>query len=658
MAFPLAIPFAISAIQSLIKFRGRLDTILSLNKTAADLPFALPPAPVDQAPHITPMLDFFRTPQGTAILELRGQRPDFEIVAADPTSPAVEGPRDRLLELYFNAADVRPTRLGPPSPEFAHVGPSTEMRLAYFIVESHRLSRNPAVTRVLLAAADTLMEVAGANANLFISDPRTRGLVETLLNEFAGERDWDDASGGHIFKTLLGSAAVAVVEHRGEFDSKPAVKALLEALADVRKEMDAAAVNSGTDFVAGFISFDGFQRLFSSFLTHAADTPELLPDNPALRGSIVAMLRETAKHPLSTLKDPKILGNILQAGLVEATAAFVDLADQKLGGQPLLAAVLKSVADAVQAAAKDRVLFRQIASGEMLTTLFQASLRTIASNPKLLTDAVGMNDFVANLVTAFADELSRKSITDLIKADTLKGLAIRGIEVLAAEPEFIAGNNKFAAKVLAATLEASAAAFKDGFHGEDFVTLAQAAVRSVVNNASLIEMDERLRDVIVSFGTVFSEASIDRLTSRNGRKDLFLAALETIAVNPKMWNGLAQKNLVQPLVLAVLRGLASDPTKLLTGPALVPVFRELLLAAARRGQQLVDDKVNPEVVRLLLETALTRANTAIGQSIDGETLPTFLRRVVDQFLKAPIDLANNDAVNAWFEPLLADTLPV
>lgn len=654
MPFPLAIPFALSAIQSLIKFRGRLDTILSLNETTANLPFALPPAPADIEPHIQPMLDFFGTPNGEAILELRGQRPDFDIVFPNPKAPAVQGPRKRLLELYFQSAEVRPTSLGPPTPDFAHAGPSTEMRLAYFVVESHRLARNPAVTRVLLATADTLLEVAGANASLFIADPRTRGLVETVLNEFAGQRDWDDASGAQIFKTLLGAAAVAAIDHRRELTTQPALTALLAALADVRKEMDAAGNNtSGTDFVAGFISFAGFQRLFSQFLTHAADTPELLPDNAALRASITAMLREAAAHPLATLRDPKILANVLQTGLVEATAALGDLAAQKLGNQPLLAAVLKSVADAIQSAAAQRALFRQIASGEMLTTIYQASLRSLAANPKLLTQA-GLNDFTAKLVVTLANELSRKAITSVLKPETLQTLAVRGIGVLAGEPEFLAGNNAFAAKLLGATLEATAGAIKDGLSPDDFAALTRVAVKTAVSNVSLVKMDERLRPVIVAFGGTLSEASLAGLTNATGRKELFCTALETLAANPQIWNGLAQKDLAQPLVFAVLKGLATDPTQLLTGPALVPTFAAVLRAAARRAQPLLTGNIPPAALQKLLQLSLARANAAIGQTIDGETLPFFLRRVVDEFLRAPIDLANDNLLNDWLAARLKE----
>ena len=38
---------AMSAVKALVRFRGRVDGILALKEASADLPFALPPAPVE-----------------------------------------------------------------------------------------------------------------------------------------------------------------------------------------------------------------------------------------------------------------------------------------------------------------------------------------------------------------------------------------------------------------------------------------------------------------------------------------------------------------------------------------------------------------------------------------------------------------------------------
>ena len=47
--FPAAlIPVAVSAITALVRFRDRVDDILSLNRATEGLPFALPPAPPER----------------------------------------------------------------------------------------------------------------------------------------------------------------------------------------------------------------------------------------------------------------------------------------------------------------------------------------------------------------------------------------------------------------------------------------------------------------------------------------------------------------------------------------------------------------------------------------------------------------------------------
>src|SRR5688572_1227697 len=100
MPFPLAIPVALSAVQALIKFRGRLDTILSLNETTKGLPFALPEAPQLHAPHIDPMVTFFSGEVGQNILVIRGLTKEWGIVRPDPRATEVQEERSRLLQAY------------------------------------------------------------------------------------------------------------------------------------------------------------------------------------------------------------------------------------------------------------------------------------------------------------------------------------------------------------------------------------------------------------------------------------------------------------------------------------------------------------------------------------------------------------------------------
>jgi len=114
------------------------------------------------------------------------------------------------------------------------------------------------------------------------------------------------------------------------------------------------------------------------------------------------------------------------------------------------------------------------------------------------------------------------------------------------------------------------------------------------------------------------------------------------------------KNLVQPLVQAIIQGLATDPTRLLSGPVLVGAIGQVLQAAARRGQQLINQAVKSDDIKKLLTLALTRANQEIGKTVDGENLPAYLERVVAAFLDAPFVLT--DPPSAAFTSLIDSVL--
>src|SRR5690349_336131 len=108
MPLPIETSVAISAVKALLRFRSQVDTILSLNEASAGLPFALPPAPTDDAPHQADMLAFFQSQQGQMILQLRGQEGDLPLMLQDPT--ASDGPSaaaaSRLFALYYEASGV------------------------------------------------------------------------------------------------------------------------------------------------------------------------------------------------------------------------------------------------------------------------------------------------------------------------------------------------------------------------------------------------------------------------------------------------------------------------------------------------------------------------------------------------------------------------
>jgi hypothetical protein len=635
MPFPLAIPVALSAIQALIKFRGRLDTILSLNETSKGLPFALPEAPQFHAPHIDPMIRFFTGEIGQNILVIRGLTGDWDVVRPDPRATEVQEERGRLLQAYYEACDIMPERLGPdPAMNRAVVskGPSKEMRLAYYVVESHRLSRNPAVTRVLLAAADTLLEFGADNAGLVVSSPRTRGLVETLLREFAVERDWDDASGEVIFKTLLGAAALAALEHRGSLPDQPVLQVLFDALGDVQQEM-------GADFVAELVTRDGFRKLVGRLLVQASDQPGLLPDTPVLKESLVAMLRVTGEDLGGILGDPKAVAGVLEAGIAAAAGGAAGMIDKKLDDTPLLAVILKATAVEFKKAGDQRVLFRKVGNGELFVALYQASLHSVAVNPEALATQAKLKKHVAILVAGLADELAKKKLIDALSVETMRALTVRALEVAGRQPEFLAGQGEFVSKVIGATLTATAGALRDGLTDDDLVEIAGQVLQTASANLSLVEMEDHLRVVIEGLGQILANEGLSKLATGQRRKELFFVGIEAVVANPRVWQDFAEKDLVEPVVIGILGALSSDNTGLLSGAALVPAFRQTMLAAARRGNSLLDDSASAEDLEKILEAALKVAEAEMGVSMDGEILPVYLRRVVSAFLAAPFDPA-------------------
>jgi hypothetical protein len=92
----------------------------------------------------------------------------------------------------------------------------------------------------------------------------------------------------------------------------------------------------------------------------------------------------------------------------------------------------------------------------------------------------------------------------------------------------------------------------------------------------------------------------------------------------------------------------------LSGTALVPSFRQVLQAAARRGRTLLDSDTDPKALELVVTGALTAAEGAIGKSIDAETLPQFLQRVVLQFLSAPFDATSSELLKKFLDKQLGE----
>jgi hypothetical protein len=201
-------------------------------------------------------------------------------------------------------------------------------------------------------------------------------------------------------------------------------------------------------------------------------------------------------------------------------------------------------------------------------------------------------------------------------------------------------------------LPAAAQAARDGLALEDVIEITQTTLRIVGGNLGLVEMDDRLRAILEGAALTLTDPGMKQLLTDRGRKEIFLQVLESIVANPRVWRGFAEHDLVKPILTQILRGLATDPTRLLTGPAMVATARLLLLTVARQGRRFIDDKMEPRLLGDFIIAALDHAGTAIGESIDGGTLPDFLQRAIDAFLRAPFAISQKKKLDELLERML------
>jgi hypothetical protein len=453
VAITLSTPLVLSAVNSLLRYRQRVDTILSLKEASAALPFRLPPAPTDPAPHYEKMLEFFGTSSGHTILEVNGLTPSFQRIldASRQGEPVPQEDLNTCYSLYFEAADIRPRVIAPAADagdqrKMASSGPTTEMRLAYYIVESHRLSRNPTLTRLLLATADTLLEFVGENASTFVSNPRTQGVVATVIAEFAGRYDFDDDASEEIFRKLLGASVIAVLENPNVVPNEPAAQALMGALADIRETYRTKhGIEGGDELVARLITKAGFQDLISGVIGHVTEDPSFLTSSETARKVITAMLTEFSENLTQIFDgDPEAMFGVIEAGIVVGAANVDSILAKDLGDRPLATAVLSAVAGHIGTQAEQRALFKSLASGGIYAGIYKVALSAVAVNPRALGTETGLNQFTDEFVVSLAKTLSETPLKETFTVTTWRNTVAGSLEVVARHPEALAGNHALA----------------------------------------------------------------------------------------------------------------------------------------------------------------------------------------------------------------------
>ncbi len=655
MAIPVSV--IMSAITAVLKYRGRVDTILSLNETTKGLPFRLPPAPKreDRTKFLRPMWAFFETPNGLAILHTQDLVADFEAVKSAATN-GLNPPPDKLnscYKLYFEAADVPATLLAADNADpgdlraLASSGPNAEMRLAYYVVESQRLSRNPVYARLALATVDTALEFLGENASSFIANPRTRVLVESIISEFAVKQDFDDFSIRSIYQSLLGSALFAALDNPDSLPNEAALKALFGALNDVRTaEREKAGDSAGDreradEFFARLITAEGFKDLASNLFRQVASDPSFISSDKAAKDVITATLNAFAEGFPEVLDgDKTAIFGVIEAGLAAGAQNVEGILKARIGERPMITAVATAIAGSIGERAAENALFGELGTGKIFAGIYQVALGAVAANPDTLANSTGLPPFAADLVANLAQVLSDTPLKETLERETLRDVVSNSLIILSDHPDLVARDSRFAATVVSAAFEAAGQAVSDGLQSEDVIAITDAALKSATNNLALVEMDDHFRSVLVTIGGALGAEGVRPLLTKAGRKDALTTSIRAVAANPAVWAKFDEADILQPLTVGIIDALISDPTKLLSGPVMVEAVRKSLTAVARRGAVLLsDDAVGHEEIKTLLKLSLDAANAEIGTSIDGENLPDFIERVVLSYLAAPFALA-------------------
>ncbi|NBO64506.1 MAG: hypothetical protein EBU88_06635, partial [Acidobacteria bacterium] len=116
------------------------------------------------------------------------------------------------------------------------------------------------------------------------------------------------------------------------------------------------------------------------------------------------------------------------------------------------------------------------------------------------------------------------------------------------------------------------------------------------------------------------------------------AALRAISANPPVWSRLQEQKLVEPLVRGLLIPLKADGTGILTGARCVECASRLLQLLARRGQLVIEKKIDLNTLQAFLTMTVKRLEREMGRTIDGEAQPYLIERIATAILDTPARL--------------------
>lgn len=696
MVAPLALlPIAISGIRALLKFRDRLDTILVTSEASEKLPYRLPPIPnIDRTPPQV-LKDFFSAnrekPTGIAIqdhetesiiaLVVENNALGKIVEKIDSSSNLTEPEFTELARGYEVAQRLIQVKQGltPPHPESAsergrdqnwlHGGD----KLAYYLVDSARVSKNPAFVRILLATADTLMEFVGQNASLLVSDAKTANVIETLLREFALDGDLDEMESDLLFRHLLGAVAVTLENHRHLTKDSRVGSALVGALADLRKTPPQNASSpadrqSGDEFVATLLTADGFARLMGATATRLGQDRHFAQTEDVLRKTIGAVLREIGE----VLPDGEFSTSdghrIFEAAIAVIAEDFENRSRPRadpnagLNGKTIAGFVLSILSEEIKNAAAGGSLVDGFSRGTLFPDLYRAVLQGIAANPALVADTGKSREYIEAMVKSVATTLAQTPLNKTLDREMVERIVADSLLITAKHTTLLTRGDDYAAKILEAALITAAPLVKDGITMAELRDIVDTAVRAAADNLSLADMSGNLRPVADAFAAALTNVGASTLRDSGGRIAFARVFLRSLSQNSKAWKYLSDRtetgqiDIIKPLIDGITMGIVDGQGGVFQGPHMVEALDRSLAAALIYSDRLADAKIDEPLLRAVIKSLLTSIEEQSNKGIRRELLPRFVEGALKAFLStiaaSPEILVGGDRRDAFAAELI------
>lgn len=633
MILPGNASLVLSVVQQIIKLGGRLDRLMA-QKTAAQaqLVLGIPTVRVDNLPAQCALaLQQLNATAGQDPDPFGADRATFTAEAANPTAVF-----DQLFLKYF-PEEVAKTTFNPDAAYLAQLQaafPSVDwsdlsVRIAAFSLSAGPSNQQIGYTgRVALAVADTLLEFGAENTALFVRDPKLQGVVQSVLQRFAGQ-DWSSfTSWNPLLQTAISVTLNSALDAAKQLPSQnPWLDATLDALVKARD-----ASPTPDNFLLGLLQGKGVPLLLSQGLLVAAD--RLDASSAASFKQVAADVLRAAAPLIQNSANPTLgqffqdhWGDLLRAGLSSVEKHGSTLLAP---GQPLLSGVLTAMVGQLAQTPNSQFL-----SSDTLYRLADAAIDTVAANPAqlaTLTSAPWLQQFLAAAATS-AQQLTAHNLFTRAAADALLADALG---VLAKNPGLVVNGNPATLTLASSIFSALAAVPNLTTAGTRTLgeTALRAALTSLAQNPQLVST--QFAPVVTAVATQLAGwVGAGSITSEQAAA-LASAVIDAISRNPQLYAG-ATAGVAQAVLSAVQSVFPASSAW--TPRLLVATAHETLLAYARTGSSAGAPTVATQIQQLVaqvLASGLQVAQTQLGQTTDLDGIPAALGGLVAQALRGDL----------------------